>query len=28
LPEFVVVKLLEWRSAWFQRRFNLKREAL
>jgi hypothetical protein len=28
LPESVVVKLLEWRSAWFQRKFNLKREAL
>jgi hypothetical protein len=28
LPELVVAKLREWRSAWYQRKFNLKPEAL
>ncbi len=28
LPEHVVAKLFAWRSAWYQRRFNLKQEAL
>jgi len=28
LPELLVAKLREWRGAWYQRKFNLKQEAL